>query len=278
MVRPIYQWILNNSPYFEEYMSMVFKKVKQPKISEVILQQLEDMILEGTLKPGQKLLPERELAAEFEVSRPSLREAIQKLETKGLVYRRQGGGTFVSDNLLAGMSDPLFALMANKSEAQFDLLEFRHGIQGMAAYYAAMRGTKDDFVLVEQAFEAIAIAQIENTALNDNYRVEASAVYEFYLAICEASHNAVILHLARAMSELLIDNIDKNLQVLSKRPDVPTRIAHYRKQLMKSIISGEPNKAWGASHKNLAYIEEAMLKLAKEDSRVTRSLRRLQTN
>ncbi len=257
---------------------MAYKKIQQPKISEVILQQLEDMILEGTLKPGQKLLPERELALEFAVSRPSLREAIQKLETKGLVTRRQGGGTFVCDNLLAGMSDPLFDLMANKNEAQFDLLEFRHGIQGMAAYYAAMRGTKADFAIVEQAYEAIAIAQIENTTLNKNYRSEATAVFEFYLAICKASHNAVILHLARAMSELLIDNIDKNLQVLSQRPEVPTRIAHYRKKLLESIISGEPNKAWGASHKNLAYIEEALLKVGKEDSRVTRSLRRLQTN
>ncbi len=43
-------------------------------------------------------LPERELAKQFEVSRPSLREAIQKLEAKGLVIRKQGGGTFVCDN------------------------------------------------------------------------------------------------------------------------------------------------------------------------------------
>ena len=258
-------------------MSMAYKKIQQPKLSDVILQQLEDMILEGTLAPGQKLPSERDLAVQFDVSRPSLREAMQKLDAKGLVYRRQGGGTFVSDNLLAGMSDPLFALMANKGEAQFDLLEFRHGIQGMAAYYAAMRGTKADFAIVEQAYDEIAVAQIENTSLNEDYHAEATAVFEFYIAICKASHNAVILHLARAMSELLIDNIDKNLQVLSKRPEVPTRITHYRKQLMESIISGEPNKAWGASHKNLAYIEEVMLKLGKESSRVTRSLRRLQT-
>lgn len=255
-----------------------YKKVKQPKISEVILQQLEEMILEGTLSPGQKLPAERDLAEQFSVSRPSLREAIQKLESKGLVNRRQGGGTFVSKNLLSSISDPLFALLASKDEAQFDLLEFRHGLEGMAAYYAAMRGNATDFTKIQNKFDVIADVQLENTSLTTDFKVEAEAIYDFYMAICEASHNTVILHLARAMSALLIENIEQNLVILYKRPEAPNRIAHYRKQLMVSILSGEPNKAWGASHKNLAFIEEVMLNLATENTRVTRSLRRLQTS
>ena len=71
---------------------MSYNRVKQPKISDVIMGQMEEMILEGTLKPGQKLPPERELAKQFEVSRPSLREAVQKLAAKGLLNSRQGGG------------------------------------------------------------------------------------------------------------------------------------------------------------------------------------------
>ena len=74
---------------------MAYSKIRQPKLSDVIEQQLEFLILEGTLRPGEKLPPERELAKQFDVSRPSLREAIQRLEAKGLLLRRQGGGTFV---------------------------------------------------------------------------------------------------------------------------------------------------------------------------------------
>ena len=95
------------------------KPVKQAKLSDIIMAQLETMILEGSLKPGQKLLAERELAKQFDVSRPSLREAIQKLEAKNLVTRRQGGGTYVNEQILGGLSDPLFALMANNKESQF---------------------------------------------------------------------------------------------------------------------------------------------------------------
>ena len=69
---------------------MAYQRVKQPKISDVIMGQLEEMVLEGTLKPGQKLPPERELAKQFEVSRPSLREAVQKLATKGILDQSAG--------------------------------------------------------------------------------------------------------------------------------------------------------------------------------------------
>ena len=69
---------------------MAYSKIRQPKLSDVIEQQLEFLILEGTLRPGEKLPPERELAKQFDVSRPSLREAIQRLEAKGLLLRRQG--------------------------------------------------------------------------------------------------------------------------------------------------------------------------------------------
>lgn len=246
------------------------KPVKQAKLSDVIQSQLETMILEGSLKPGQKLPAERELAKQFDVSRPSLREAIQKLEAKQLVTRRQGGGTYVSENILGGLSDPLFALMANNTESQFDLLEFRHGIEGMSAYYAAMRGTQADFDEIQRKHDNIGNAQLE-----DNYRLEAEAVFEFYLAICAASHNGVILQLANSMAPLLIDNIEQNLTVLAKRPDVFGQISDYRTRLMSAIISGKPQIAWGASHRHLAFIEEVLLKMSQENSRMERSMRRM---
>ena len=248
----------------------VKQKVKPQKLSDIILAQLESMIIEGSLLPGEKLLPERELALQFEVSRPSLREAIQKLEAKGLVTRKQGGGTFVSDNLLSGFADPLFELMSKHSESQFDLLEFRHGIEGMASYYAAMRGTATDFEQIQAKHDEIGSSQLE-----DNFRLEAEAVVEFHLAICAASHNAVILQLARSMSPLLVDNIEQNLTVLAKRPDIFSKITDYRNRLLAAIVSGQPQKAWGASHRHLAFIEEVLLKLSQEHSRMERSMRRM---
>ena len=117
---------------------MTYAKIKQPKLADVIESQLESMILEGSLELGEKLLPERELAKQFDVSRPSLREAIQRLESKGLLTRRQGGGTYVREELREKLTDPLFELLNSHPESKYDLLEFRHAIEGLSAYYAAL--------------------------------------------------------------------------------------------------------------------------------------------
>ena len=144
-------------------------------------------------------------------------------------------------------------------------------LKGMSAYYAAMRGTPADFDEIKNKHAAIGNAQLEN-----DYRDEANAVYEFYLAICSASHNGVILQLARSMAALVIDNIEKNLTILAQRPDIFAKIAQYRTRLLDAILSGQPQKAWGASHRHLAFIEEVLLNLTQEQSRMERSMRRMQ--
>lgn len=251
---------------------MGFQKVRQPKLADVIQQQLEDMILEGSLQPGQKLLPERELAAQFDVSRPSLREAIQKLEAKGLVTRRQGGGTFVSNKLQESISDPLFELLSSNPESQFDLLEFRHALEGIGAYYAALRGTEADFERIKYSFESI-------IACNDNMAADQiDAIFEFFRAIADASHNLIIAHLVSAMAPLLKQSIETNFRVLQSKPDIARQVNNDRESLMDAIISGNPIQARNASHHHLAFIEETLLQLGAEDTRNQRVLRRLQQN
>ncbi len=134
-------------------------KIKPAKLSDQIVRQLEQMLLEGSFAAGQKLPTERELAEQFDVSRPSVREALQKLGAKGLVLRKQGGGTFVCDSLVGGLTDPLFELIGRHPESQFDLLEFRHALEGICAYYAALRGTANDFNQIKQRYDEICVAQ-----------------------------------------------------------------------------------------------------------------------
>ena len=84
--------------------------IRQRRLSDNIVEQLETMILEGTLQPGERLPPERALAEQFGVSRPSLREAVQKLVAKGLLISRQGGGNYVSETLGSSFSDWNFVI------------------------------------------------------------------------------------------------------------------------------------------------------------------------
>lgn len=250
---------------------MAYSKIRQPKLSDVIEQQLEFLILEGTLRPGEKLPPERELAKQFEVSRPSLREAIQRLEAKGLLLRRQGGGTFVQNNLWQSVSDPLTELLSTHPESQFDLLETRHALEGIAAYYAALRGTEEDFQRIRECH-----ALIEQASASDDREAESDAVMQYQVAVTEATHNVVLLHLLRCMGPLLEQNVRQNFELLYLSQEVLTQVSQHRAGIFAAIVAREPEKAREASHRHLAFIEEVLLDLNREHSRRERSLRRLQ--
>ncbi|WP_095505014.1 pyruvate dehydrogenase complex transcriptional repressor PdhR [Paraferrimonas sedimenticola] len=246
---------------------MSYRKIAQPKLSDVIVKQLEQMILEGSLQPGEKLPPERELAVQFDVSRPSLREAIQKLEAKGLLTRRQGGGTYVQQQLWQSFADPVLELMAKDPESQFDLLEFRHATEGMMAYFAALRGTDTDFERIQKALNAIDEAK--------DLDAEADAIVHFYRTIAEASHNAAMLHLVLSLAPVLQSNVVQNLVLLKRRPSTAAQAGDHRRALLTAIVSRDPERARQASNEHLAYIEEVLLTLRQEDTRQQRSLRRL---
>ncbi|EFB71641.1 MULTISPECIES: pyruvate dehydrogenase complex transcriptional repressor PdhR [Providencia] len=250
---------------------MTYGKIRQPKLSDVIEQRLEHLIFEGTLRPGEKLPPERELAKQFDVSRPSVREAIQTLEAKGLLSRRQGGGTFVQKQMWQSFSDPLAELLTGNPESQLDLLETRHALEGIAAYYAALRGTEEDIERIRQSYELIKTAQ-QSGDLN----AESDAVLQYQLIVTEAAHNVVLLHLLRCMVPMLEQNIRQNFEFLYTRKEMYNAVSEHREQIFSAIVAREPEKAREASHRHLAFIEDLLLDIGREQTRRERSLRRLQ--
>lgn len=250
---------------------MAYQRVKQPKLSDVIEQELEGLILEGTLSPGQKLLPERELAKQFDVSRPSIREAIQRLEGKGLLTRRHGGGTYVSDQIWSGFSDPLLNLLSSHSETQLDVLEARHALEGISAYFAALRGTEEDFVRIQACLD-----RIRDKQKNNDVEAESAEVVVFLITLTEAAHNMVLLHIVRSLAPLLEQNVLHNFQLLRRRTEVVDKVSKHRANIVDAIVSGEPEKAREMSHSHLAFIEETLLDLDREETRRERSLRRIQ--
>jgi len=248
---------------------MSYVKIKQPKLADVIENRIESMILDGSLELGEKLPAERELAKQFDVSRPSLREAIQRLESKGLLTRRQGGGTYVQEALREKLADPLFELLNTHPESQYDLIEFRHALEGFSAYYAALRGTAEDFDKIKSCYAAIERAQKKQ-----DLQCEIQNVALFYLAVIDASHNVVFMHLARGIKPLLEKNISDNVQQLYAYPEVAKKIHEHRFQLLEAILSKQPAAAQKASAQHLMYIEQTRSVILREESSFKRELGR----
>ena len=96
---------------------MKFQEVKSNSISDTVAEEIQQRILTGDLLAGNKLPPERELAEQFKVSRPSIREAINKLQAKGIIRKVPGGGNYINEELGSSFADPLLELFANDKNA-----------------------------------------------------------------------------------------------------------------------------------------------------------------
>ncbi len=252
---------------------MAFDQVRQRRLSDDIVEQLEGMILEGTLKSGERLPAERALAEQFGVSRPSLREAIQKLVAKGLLVSRQGGGNYVVETLGSTFSDPLLHLLENNPEAQRDLLEFRQTLEASCAYYAALRATEVDRERLTAAFDAL---QDCYTRDDDPTRIEEGAAdARFHLAIAEASHNAVLLHTIRGLFDLLKRNVVTNIGgMYQQRSETRGMLINQHRDLYLAIIEGRAEQAREVSTRHLLYVQEVLEEVRQEVQRMARAERR----
>ena len=250
---------------------MAFDQVRQRRLSDDIVEQLEGMILEGTLKSGERLPAERALAEQFGVSRPSLREAIQKLSAKGLLVSRQGGGNYVATSLGSTFSDPLLQLLESNPEAQRDLLEFRHTLEASCAFYAASRATEMDRERLRLAFERLQ----DCYARVDEVAEEGEADANFHLAIAEASHNAVLLHTIRGLFDLLKRNVVTNIGGMYKqRSETRDMLISQHRELYLAIIEGRAEDAREVASRHLVYVQEVLEEVRQEVQRMARAERR----
>jgi len=248
-------------------------QVRQRRLSDDIVMQLEAMILEGSLKAGERLPAERVLAERFGVSRPSLREAIQKLVARGLLVSRQGGGNYVAAELGSTFSDPLLQLLESNPGAQRDLLEFRHTLEGSCAYYAALRATTPDHQRLREAYEVLQACYAADSKASR--AEEGAADARFHLAIAEASHNAVLLHTIRGLFDLLRHNVVTNIGGLYlQRSETRERLREQHHALYQAIIEGRAEEARRCSQLHIDYVQAVLIEGGAEVERIARAQRR----
>ncbi|MCJ7830614.1 MAG: FadR family transcriptional regulator, partial [Desulfobacterales bacterium] len=167
----------------------IFKPIKQEKLSVKIASQIKTLIIEGDLKPGDPLPPERELIRLLSVSRPSLREALKSLVGMGFLETTQGNRTIVKSLASGRILEPLHHLMQDDIRIVFELIEVRKAIETWNAYYAALRATAGDIRRLEENVSGMRVK------LRQNLPSLEQDDADFHLAIAEATHNKVQTHI-----------------------------------------------------------------------------------
>jgi len=233
---------------------MPFHKVMPEKLSQSVVRQIELLILRGILRPGERLPAERELSERLGVSRPSLRDALADLQEGGLLVSRQGAGVFVADVLGSAFSPALIGLFASHDEAVFDYISFRRDLEALAAERAARMGTETDLKVIAAIFAKMEIAHQKRDPAD-----EAQLDAEFHMAIIEASHNVVMLHMMRSMFDLLRQGVFYNRQVMFKNRMTRDQLLDQHRAIHLAIQARDCAAARAAVSAHLDYVEQSLL-------------------
>ncbi len=250
---------------------MPFEPIQQEKLSQGVVRQIEGLILRGILRPGERLPAERELSEKMQVSRPSLREALSDLQTRGLLEARAGAGVFVADVLGSAFAPALVTLFATHDEAVFDYISFRRDMEGLAAARAAQVGSDTDLAVIDTIFRKMEQAHQKRDPAD-----EAQLDADFHLAIIEASHNIIMLHMMRSMYDLLREGVFYNRTIMFKQRMTRDSLLDQHRQINTALQARDPDGARRAVESHLNFVESALSDQQKADRHEVIAKKRLQ--
>jgi GntR family transcriptional regulator, transcriptional repressor for pyruvate dehydrogenase complex len=224
----------------------VYKVVRTSRLYEQIVQQIEESVLNGSLKPGDQLPAERELAQRLGVSRTAVREAVKALREKGLVEAYSGRGTFVTDGTSQAARQS-FDLMVKigQQEGAPHLAELRLILEPGIAALAAVRVKEEDLAAMREAVAVMDRAQ-------DDPEAYIEADLDFHLALAETVANPLILSLIDSIVGLLREQRIKIFNVEGG----PQRGQVHHKRILEAMERRDAEMARTAMRAHLEQVRE----------------------
>jgi GntR family transcriptional regulator, transcriptional repressor for pyruvate dehydrogenase complex len=234
----------------------MYKAVQTSRLYEQIVEQIEQSILKGDLKPGNQLPAERELAQQFGVSRTAVREAVKALREKGLVEAYPGRGTFITNGTPPSIRQSLGRMMrADQQDGTVQLVEVREILEPEIAAMAASRADEEAIASLREA-----VAVMDEAKRDPDVFIEADL--DFHLALAEAAANSLILSLIDSIVGVLRH---QRMQIF-KVEGGPERGQYHHKKILDAIEHRDPQGARQAMRAHLRQVREDSMSAAPRKS------------
>lgn len=217
---------------------MPIKPVKRVNMNEQVFEQMKQQIFNGEWRSGERLPSENELAELFGVSRITIRTALQKLSTLGLIETRRGEGSFVLDTTLGSCLNTLVptAFLSNNI---IEIQEFRLMVESSAAHMAAKRATKEDIADLRARLEKMRSLQ------NDLYAL-AQEDFAFHNQIGLITGNALMIRTYSILTDVLLTAMEE--VVAHMGPDAGL---YYHAQIVDAIEAHDSQLAYNTMQKHI---------------------------
>jgi GntR family transcriptional repressor for pyruvate dehydrogenase complex len=227
----------------------VFEAVDVNGVADAVVWQVERLIVSAVLRSGQKLPAERDLAERLGVSRQKLREALEALETRGLVVARHGDGTYVAALTGAALAPAMVDLFARHPQAFGDYLEFRRETEAFAAHLAALRATESDHARLEGI-----VARMEAAHADRDPAEEARIDVALHAAIVDAAHNAMLAHVMASVYDLMARGVFYNRGFLYTHQGGRDRLLEQHRAIAAAILRRDPDAASAAAEAHIDHV------------------------
>ena len=232
----------------------MFTPIKNTKVYEQVIEQIEGMITNGVLKKGDRLPSERELVEQLGVSRASIREALRSLEIIGLIESKQGEGNFIRENLDNTLFEPLSIMfMLNDCKVE-EIFELRKVIEIETAALAARKITDEEINELQMLVDNMKTSEDEDERVKDDAK--------FHYTIAKASRNFLILSILNTVSSLM-DSFIKDARKNIINNQLKDSIDNEHEEILNALKSHNPNKASESMRKHMDLINKNLVKLNK---------------
>lgn len=216
--------------------------VAKVRLADRVTADIQNMIF-TKYQSGDRLPVENELAQLFSVSRITIREAISKLNTMGIVDVRQGEGTFVKELTPSSFMRPLLPMLTLSDVDVGDIFEVRLLIECRAAELAAQRATDEELQVIKATLETM-----EHATLSGEIRQYNELDVRFHNEIARYCHNQVI----SAISELIIEMIQESIFYSCKTPSHIVNSIIYHNRICQALLERDAETAAQMMKEHLA--------------------------
>jgi GntR family transcriptional regulator, transcriptional repressor for pyruvate dehydrogenase complex len=225
---------------------------------EQVAGDIRQKIAAGALRPGDKLLPERELAIQFKVGRNAIREALRDLEGKGILRLEKGrsGGAFVRPPNASRITHAISDLVDGGSISLSDLTEARVLFMEMVVRLACERAAEPDFAAMEKNIE-----ETEEFTKAGNVELRVERISQFYTLVAESTGNSVLVLMATALSAIVRRLLDQTPE--ARRRILVTTVAS-RRRFLRLLRAHQVNKAIAELNDHLARLHQSLAKQLEE--------------
>ena len=231
----------------------MFNNITNEKIYQQVISQIQNMILEGKLKTGDKLMSERELSQRMGVSRTSIREALRVLETMGIIESRQGEGNFICNKIESSLIQPLSMMFTLNNGSYEDIIELRRIVELEAVKLAAIRGTEEEFEDLKMITQRL--------IGNDKICNKAEIDKEIHYKITCMSKNFLIKSLYNISLNLLEDFIVNSRQKIVEYYHEEETVNIQHKKICEAITSRDAENAYKYMKEHLDLVKFTMEKV-----------------